>query len=166
MLTIQELYSLLYGFEELCDIKPQSIHPEDHPIFRVKIVPFSIGAQIRNADSDEKYFHVEFYPPFHAEVWQSLAWNESLTRRLRTAGVVQTYFQTEEESARAKIERLLIAHFKGISLPFRHARALTEMLISGPENPTVLQLAGLPEAISHELQTYRNSSLNQASDPS
>jgi len=157
MLTIQELYSLLYGFEELCDIKPQSIHPEDHPIFRVKLVPFNIGAQIRNADSDEKYFHVEFYPPFHAEVWQSLAWNESLTRRLRTAGIVQTYFQTEEESARAKIERLLIAHFKALSLPFRHARALTEMLISGPENPTVLQLAGLPEAISHELSQYRNS---------
>ena len=156
MLTVQELYSLLYGVEELCDIKPQSIHPADHPTFRVKIVPFALGAQIRNADNEEKYFHVEFYPPDHAEVWQSLAWNDSLTRRLRTAGVVQTYFQTEEESNRAKVERLLIAHFKSLSLPFRHARALTEMLISGPDNPTVLQLASLPETISHELSLYRN----------
>lgn len=158
MLSIQELHHLLYdSFEELASIHPLSIHPQDHPTFRVKIVPFSLGAAIRNHDPDEKYFHVEFYPPLHAEVWQSQAWQDSLTRRLRIAGVVQTYFQTPEESARAKVERLLISHFKASHLPFRHARAITELLLSGPDNPTVLQLAGLPVEISHELSLYRNS---------
>jgi len=156
MLTISEIHSLLYGFEETCDAKLSSVHPEDHPIFRVKIVPYLIGSALRNADPEERYFHIEFFPPDKAEIWESKAWNDSLTRRLRLAGIVQTYYQTPEESSRAHIERLLIQHFKSCHLAFRHARAITEMLISGPENLTVLQLAGLPAPLAHELQTYRN----------
>lgn len=157
MLSIKELHDLLYSsFEELAGITPLSVHPQDLPTFRVKIVPFTLGSVIRNNDPDERYFHVEFYPPAHAEIWQSQAWADSLTRRLRLAGVVQTYFQTPEESARSKIERLLISHFKASNLPFRHARAITELLISGPDNPTVLQLAGLPAELAHELSVYRN----------
>lgn len=167
MLTIHELHSLLYGFEETCDFKTSSVHPEDHPIFRVKIVPYLIGSALRNADPDERYFHVEFFPPDKAEIWEAKAWTDSLTRRLRLAGIVQTYYQTPEESSRAKVERSLIQHFKSCHLAFRHARALTEMLISGPENLTVLQLAGLPTPLAYELQTYRNSTqLNQTADPS
>jgi hypothetical protein len=156
MLTVSEIHSLLYGFEETCDAKLSSVHPEDHPIFRVKIVPYLIGSALRNADPEERYFHIEFFPPDKAEIWESKAWNDSLTRRLRLAGIVQTYYQTPEESSRAKMERALISHFKSCHLAFRHARALTEMLISGPENLTVLQLAGLPEQLAHELQLYRN----------
>ena len=85
MLTISELHSLLYGFEELADFELESIHPDDHPIFRVKLAPYLIGSALRNADPEEKYFHVEFYPPDKAEIWESKAWTDSLTRRLRLA---------------------------------------------------------------------------------
>lgn len=163
MLTIHELHSLLYGFEEMADAKLRSVHPNDIPIFRVKIVPHLIGSAIRNADPDEKYFHVEFYPPEHAEIWEAKAWAESLTKRLRTAGFAYTSSRTIEETQRAMIESLLLKHFKTCNLAFRHARALTEMLISGPENPTVLQLAGLPAPLAHALQTYRNSTNEQPS---
>lgn len=157
MLTIHEIHSLLYGFEETCDCKTSSVHPEDHPIFRVKIVPYLIGSALRNADPEEKYFHIEFFPPDRAEIWESKAWTESLTRRLRLAGIVQTYYQTPEESSRAKVERSLIQFFKSRSLSFKTARALTELLVTGPDNPTVLQIAGLPIELAHELQFYRNS---------
>jgi len=152
-----DLHSLIYGFDEYFSSSPLSVHPNDRPIFKVHIVPFHIGTSIRNSDPDESKFHVEFYPPDRAEVWNAKAWCESLTKRLRLAGQVLTFFQTEEESRRSTLERLLINHFKSISLSFRHARALTEMLIAGPENPHIHDLAILPPEIVHQLKQYRES---------
>lgn len=152
------LAQFLYGFDEFFGCRPYSIHPSDYPSFRVHIIPFSIGSQIRNADPDEAIFHVEFYPPDRAELWHSAAWRDSLTRRLRVAGIVATYYQTPQESARCDIERKLILHFKTLHLAFRHARALTEMLLSGPENPHVYDLAILPPELVHAIKSYRNTS--------
>lgn len=155
-MNLNDLYHLLYGFDQFFASRPQSIHPHDSPIFKVHVIPFDLGTDIRNSDPDEAFFHVEFYPPDRAELWNSKAWNESLTKRLRLAGQVTTYYRTPDEQLRADLECNLIKYFKAISLPFRHARALTELLTSGPENPTVLQLAALPPELIHQLQNYRN----------
>lgn len=150
------LAQFLYGFDEFFGCRPYSVHPSDYPSFKIHVVPFSIGSQIRNADPDESTFHVEFYPPDRAEVWHTISWRESLTRRLRLAGQVLAYSQTPTESARASIERRLIQHFKSLHFSFKHARALSEMLLSGPENPHVYDLAILPPELTHDIKQYRS----------
>lgn len=156
------LAQFLYGFDEFFGCRPASIHPSDYPSFKVYIVPHEIGVNIRNSDPEETMFHVEFYPPDRAELWHTLAWRDSLTRRLRIAGQVSTYYQTPQESVRSSLDRRLIAHFKSLHFPFRHARALTEMLISGPESPHVYDLAVLPPEIIHDLKQYRSKDSSQS----
>ena len=155
MPTLSEIYHLLYGFDEFFAVRPESIHPHDSPTFKVHLIPFSLGRELRDADPAESLFHVEFYPPDRAELWNAKAWSDSLTKRLRVAGQVATYYRSPREQARLDLESSFLRHFKSIGLPFRHARALSELLISGPENPSVLQLAALPEELSHALKTYR-----------
>lgn len=155
-ISLPDLHSLIYGFEEFFAAGPISVHPSDRPIFKVHVVPFHIGVSIRNADPDESKFHVEFYPPDRSEVWNAHAWSESLTKRLRLAGQVSTYFQTSAEAQRSTLERALITHFKSLNLPFRHARALSEMLIAGPENPHIYDLVTIPPEIVAQLNSYRN----------
>lgn len=156
-LPLHDLHSLLYGFDQFFGRRPTSVHPHDSPTFRIHQIPFDLGTAIRNADPDESFFHVEFIPPDRAELWHSVAWRDSLTRRLRIAGVVGTYQQTPRESTRGDIERKLILHFKNtLHIAFKHARALTEMLLDGPENPHVYDLAILPPEIVHAIKSYRN----------
>jgi hypothetical protein len=84
-LTIADLHSLLYGFEEFESCNPISKHPCDHvTLHRIKIIPISVGLTLAEADKEGKLFHIEFYPALHrAEVWSAQAWRESLTRHLR-----------------------------------------------------------------------------------
>jgi len=129
--NLNDLYHLLYGFDQFFASRPQSIHPHDSPIFKVHVIPFDLGTDIRNSDPDEAFFHVEFYPPDRAELWNSKAWNESLTKRLRLAGQVTTYYCTPDEQLRADVECNLIKHFKSVSLPFRHARRWDNLFGAG-----------------------------------
>lgn len=166
-LSLPTLSSLLYSFDEFFGERPASLNIHDRPIFLILIIPYALGVQIRNADIEEKFFHIEFDPahPDRADLWNSKAWAESLTKRLRLAGQVATYAMSPREVLRSELSGKLLLFFKSCKLKFSHAQAMTEFLISGPDSPTVLQLAGLPADISHLLQSYRNSNETQTEKP-
>lgn len=165
-LSLSDLHSLLYGFDEFFGDRSRSLSVHERPIFPILIIPYSLGVAFRNHDSLEKYFHVEFIPPHKAEIWNSKAWHDSLTRRLRLAGAVQSFAQTPQEAQRSELEGKLLHYFSKIChLRFAHARAMTEFLISGPDSPDILQLAGLPMDLAHLLQNYRESNESHTDRP-
>jgi len=81
-LEVKHLHALLFVAPECEQARPQSIHRNDSPIERVKVVPHDLGKFIAELDPNEQYFHVEFWAP-HAEIWSARAWRDSLTRLLR-----------------------------------------------------------------------------------
>lgn len=162
-LSLPSLHSLLFSFDEFFGERPASLNIHDRPIFPILIIPYQLGVAIRNADIEERYFHIEFDPQFpdRADLWNSKAWHESLTKRLRLAGQVATYAMSPREALRAELSTKLLIFFKTCKLKFSHAQAMAEFLISGPESPSVLQLAGLPIELAHLLQSYRNTSADK-----
>jgi len=152
-MTISELYYLLYEHPELAHIKLH-VSRNDFPEVAVKVIPLDIAVFIRDNDPEESHFHVEFFPT-HAELWEGKCWRNSITRRLKHAGVYANTQATTTELTLHKLQHNLLSHFKSCGLPFRHARDMTEMLISGPQNPGLLQLAALPPELQGELRAYR-----------
>lgn len=163
-ISLSDLASCLYGFDDFFGDRPASPHPLDRPIQPVIIVPYSFGLALMTADVDNSTFHVELFPPHKAEVWSKQAWDESIIRRLRIAGKTTFAERSPIEATRAALESQLITFFRSY-LSFRHARLMAELLISGPENPGVLRLAGLPVELANSLTHYRNALTNPAEDP-
>lgn len=152
-MTLLQLYHLLYEHPELAHIK-RHISRSDHPELPVKIIPLDIAAFIRDNDPNEAHFHIEFFPS-HGELWEANCWRNSITRRLKHAGIYANTAASVEELTLHKLHHNLMTHFKSCGLPFKIARDMTEMLISGPDNPAILQLAALDPALQTELLTYR-----------
>jgi len=152
-MTLTQLYHLLYEHPELTHIKLH-ISRSDHPELPVKIIPLDIAAFIRDNDPDENQFHIEFFPS-HGELWEAKCWRNSITRRLKHVGVYANISATPEELTLHKLQHNLLSHFKSCGLPFKIARDMTEVLISGPDNPALLQLAALEPELQTELLTYR-----------
>lgn len=84
-INTQLLHALMYTHESWGVLTPRLVHPADHPIERIKVVPHNIGCMIRDSDPTGVYFHVELDPPHRAEIWSARAWRESITRRIRHA---------------------------------------------------------------------------------
>lgn len=81
-LSPAHLFLLIYDAANAITVPPRSIHPNDHPIERVLVIPHNLGKFLAELDPTESLFHVEFWAPY-AEVWSARAWRESITRRLR-----------------------------------------------------------------------------------
>lgn len=165
-LSLPDLYSLLYSFDQFFGERPIHLSDHDRPIFPIRIVPLHIGTLLRDTDKEEKYFHVEF-TPHQAEVWNAKAWMDSITRRLRIAGHTAHAKQSPIEALYSSTNSKLIFYFtRQCHMRHAHAQAMAEYLLNGPENPTLLQHAGLPLDISTSLKQYRELIENRTQSPS
>ena len=155
-LSIIDLHSLLYSYDQFFGCRPVHLSTHDRPFFPIRIVPLEIGTLLRDTDPQEKYFHVEFTPS-QAEVWNAKAWQDSITRRLRIAGASVSSQQSPEEALYSSTSSSLIHYFtRQCRMRFAHAQAMAEYLLTGPENPTLLQHAGLPLDLSSNVTKYRD----------
>lgn len=155
-LSITDLHSLLYSYDQFFGCRPVHLSTHDRPFFPIRIVPLEIGTLLRDTDPQEKYFHVEFTPS-QAEVWNAKAWQDSITRRLRIAGASVSSQQSPEEALYSSTSSSLIHYFtRQCRMRFAHAQAMAEYLLTGPENPTLLQHAGLPLDLSSNVTKYRD----------
>lgn len=165
-LSIADLYSLLYSYDQFFGSRPVHLSTHDRPFFPIRIVPIEIGTLLRDTDPAEKYFHVEFTPS-QAEVWNSKAWADSITRRLRIAGAFVSSQQSPEEALYSSTSASLIHYFtRQCRMRFAHAQAMAEYLLTGPENPTLLQHAGLPLDLSSNVTKYRDLISNRSESSS
>ena len=154
-LSITDLHSLIFSYDQFWGNRPKHLSDHDRPIFPIHIVPVEIGTLLRDTDPNEKYFHVEFTPS-QAEVWNAKAWVDSITRRLRIAGHSVSAQQSPEEALYSSTSSSLIHYFtRQCRMRFGHAQAMAEYLLTGPENPTLLQHAGLPLDLSSNVTKYR-----------
>ncbi len=164
MLTLQTLSSLLYGYDEFFGSRPLSLHKADNPYFRIRVIPLPLAVYIRDNDYDERLFHVEFFPK-HGELWHAAAWRDSLSRKVKLSGGLNNPASADPLlDLHASLRHDLLSFFRSCRLSPSHSFAMAELLISGPERPEILQLAGLPPALADKLREYR--SLCESNNPS
>jgi len=154
-MTPSELYGLLYGFDEFFGQSARSVHPNDTPLLRVKLVPVSVGRELADLDPEHRHFNIEFYPD-RAEVWASNAWDTSLTLRLRRAGVTYSAEQTPLEAQRSELEANLFRYLRSLHFTVNHARQLVEILLENPSHPQAISLIGFPPDLIDKLHDYRD----------
>jgi len=155
-LNASSIFHLMFG-EGASD--PQSIHIRDHPIDRVKVLPFNLGKLLAHLDPDEQFFHIEFYPQRNvAEVWSRRSWNESLTRRLRLVKDDDSLV-ARRNSLRSEL-RFFLA--KTTRCGSERADKLADMLVSfGSENDYLLDLLSAPTELKNNLMKYREECNNE-----
>lgn len=150
------LLGLLTEFEDLLSIKPL-IHESDYPINRVRVIPVELGVAIKQADPDERYFHVELYynPPAHADLWTAKAWQESLTKRLRNVkdgDVLQPV-----QSLRINEIQIAVNLRASYGLASEHARHAAEMLLRGDEETRdeIVRLLNISDIVVQQINRVR-----------
>lgn len=152
--TTDVLASLMWGNQEFSLRPARSIDIHDHPIEKVKCLPFNLGKLLADADPEGNHFHIEWYPAEGvAEVWSKRAWDCSITRRLKHV--------TNNESDVAKRNRLrseLRFHFaKTAKCGSEQAEKLAELIINfGDANDFLLDTFKAPEELKQQLKDYRN----------
>lgn len=152
-----DLYGLLYGFDEYFGRRPRSVSRHETPEFKVRVVPYTIGVLIKNADEEESLFHVELHATDNtADIWHAATWRTSISRKLRTVGDYCNLPTTDRERLHADLRGRLLKHFSSTYYNFKHALALTELFLAGPMRPEYLQLAALPAELADMLSKYRN----------
>lgn len=158
------LLQLLTEFEDLLNLRPL-IHPLDHPIHRVKVIPVELGVLIKQHDPTERYFHVEIYytTPAHADLWTAQAWQESLTKRLRN--VKDGEILQPVQSLRINEIQVAINLRASYGLASEHARHAAEMLLRGDEETRdeIIKLLNLSDIIIQQVNKVREL-LNQQTE--
>ncbi len=158
-MTLPEVYGLLYGFDGLWGMRLH-IHSTEYPEFSVKSIPLTVGTFIRDHDPDETLFHVEFFPS-HAELWEASCWRNSITRKLKLVGNYANTAADPAEEAYRQLFHNLLTFFRERGLSLKYSRPLAEFLISGKDNPSLLQLAALSPELEYDLKKYRDAQLPQ-----
>lgn len=166
-LTAAELAALLYPNELTPPISPD---PRDNPIFRVRVVPYAIGVRIANLDPDRRHFHFEFYPlRGTAEIWSALAWEHSLTRRLRLSAMAREFDPGRDLNQRLENLRQHLIQFIAATLhvPYNKAKEAAEGFISFFEQyEPFWAILNPPAELSAELKAVRELINSNPSAPS
>lgn len=151
--TTEVLSALMWGSQELSLRTARSIDIHDHPIERVKCLPFNIGKLLADADPEGNFFHIEWYPAEGvAEVWSKRAWEHSLTKRLK-----HVTDNTSDVARRNRLRRELQYHFaKTAKCGSDQAEKLAELILNfGDSNDFLLETFKAPTELIQQLKDYR-----------
>jgi len=156
-LNARTIFELMYG--EGDGLKPESVHVRDHPIDRVKVVPFNLGKILSTLDPESQFFHIEFFPQRNvAEIWSRRAWNDSLTRRLRLVKTDDSLV-AQRNSLHSEI-RFFIARKSRCGS--ERADKLAELIISfDSTHDYLLQVLDAPVELIAALDKYRKNGLQK-----
>lgn len=159
-MNAQLLHALMYTHESWSVLTPRLVHPADHPIERIKVVPHSIGCLIRDADPSGVYFHVELDPPHRAEIWSARAWRESITRRIRHAPEhTDVSFVTRR---RRLHNELLYAIAHKTRRKYDDCSNIADLILDYDEDyDAILSLLDLSDDLQLKLSAYRKERLAQ-----
>lgn len=162
-LSPESISALLYGFPEFAGARPVSVDPADTPLFRVKIIPFGLGVELKNDDPSEVFFHIELFAnasPPRAELWNAQAWHESLTKRFRHKRAEEredkvTPLVADAACVRAELARIFVGS-RGISIVT--AQHAAEMLVYGEADQAeeIIELLGLQGTVEHMIRGIRD----------
>lgn len=149
-LSPQDLSYLFHNYPQFEFSTPTSIHPNDRPIYKVRIIPLDLGKQIAAEDNEEKYFHVELFPLLNrAELWNAQAWRESISRRIKLATVARDADPSTPLIVRLNHleEQLKHALCSQIHLRYANASGVAVLVLRGaltPDQQAFIELLGLP----------------------
>lgn len=87
LFSLSELHDLI--FNNTIAYSPRSLLPQDHPTLPVRVIPAALASRIQALDPEEKFFHLEFFPPHpYVDLWSTSAWNNSLSKRLKNNAAI------------------------------------------------------------------------------
>lgn len=163
-LSVEALATLAWGPTSnlLTGIKPHTV-PGDIVLNPIRIVPFRLGAAIAAADKDEKFFHVELFPPHHAELWSRQAWHESTTKRLRNLpATTESPLITKARTIRTRLTQYIgRATHRG----YDECLAVADLLMRGHDgSDMMLQLLEIPDELIALLRDYQNTLRNESAN--
>ena len=156
-LSARELAELLYPNNLLDPISP---HPRDQPLYRVRVIPYILGKRLAEFDPAREFFHIEFFPgtkPPRAELWSRLAWDQSLTRRLRISAYANEHDPTQIFQQRYAVLVKRIASFvcSVTPTPASKAEQAAENFIRTTTYDEFLTLLKPPADFLNEIQRVR-----------
>lgn len=162
-LSLPLIRKLLWNFPEFDFQRPKSItHPADQPLYRVKLIPYTLGVELANLDQKEELFHVEFFPeqePARAEVWHIDAWRDSLSRIIKhkpSLIYAPDDRRLSSEEAAGIFQGELVYILRSLGLSQTNATSAAELLMRGPDYSRIAIILGMKEETIRRLENMRN----------
>lgn len=160
-LSLADIRNLIYGFDQFDFQRPLSCHPNEFPMFKVKIVPIEIGVTLAALDPDELYFkvfNIFLAKPPRSEIWHKRAWDESMTRKCGYKPA--TDYSGNGTTLHDRVQNLVyeLTHSLSLSgITHRQAKVYAEQFVYGPTiSKDLLSITPVDQTLTDRLFKMRD----------
>lgn len=160
-LSLGDIRNLIYGFDQFDFQRPLSCHPNEFPLYKIKIVPIEIGVTLAALDPNEEYFkvfNIFLAKPPRSEIWHKRAWDESMTRKCGYKPA--TDYSGNGTTLHDRVQNLVYDLMHSLSLSGitqRQARVYAEQFIYGPTiSKDLLSVTPVDQSLTDRLFQMRD----------
>ena len=160
-LSLADIRNLIYGFDQFDFQRPLSCHPNEFPMFKIKIVPIEIGVTLAALDPDELYFkvfNIFLAKPPRSEIWHKRAWDESMTRKCGYKPA--TDYSGNGTTLHDRVQNLVyeLTHSLSLSgITHRQAKVYAEQFVYGPTiSKDLLSITPVDQTLTDRLFKMRD----------
>ena len=160
-LSLADIRNLIYGFDQFDFQRPLSCHPNEFPMFKIKIVPIEIGVTLAALDPDELYFkvfNIFLAKPPRSDIWHKRAWDESMTRKCGYKPA--TDYSGNGTTLHDRVQNLVyeLTHSLSLSgITHRQAKVYAEQFVYGPTiSKDLLSITPVDQTLTDRLFKMRD----------